>query len=70
MNDQELKGFFWTPLLIVTGVSFLLFGEIMNFVGGSHADWFYKLGVAGILAGVLSFVFKPANKKARKFETD
>ena len=70
MNDQELKGFFWTPLLIVSGVSFLLFGEIMNFIGGSHPDWFYKLGLVGIVAGVVSFILQPAAKKSRHYEAD
>jgi hypothetical protein len=70
MNDQELKDFFWTPLLIVTGVSFLVFSEIINFIGGPHEALFCKLGLMVTGVGVLGSLTGISIKKRRKVEAD
>jgi hypothetical protein len=51
MEDNDLKDFFWTPLFMVTGCSFLLFSGIIKLINGPHVDTFLRTGLIGIGIG-------------------
>lgn len=62
MEDQEIKGFSWTSLFFVTGVSFLLFSFVLQFLDEAHL-LLQRIGLGALGLGVLAFLNTWLSKK-------
>jgi hypothetical protein len=56
MEDKEMKRFSLTAVLIVTGISFLIFSKTLWMIDGFRLPLFNWVGVIAILSGVLNMV--------------
>jgi hypothetical protein len=60
---HELRHFSWTNLFLVTGLSFLVFSGLLIFLQGSHIDFFFTIGTAATVLGILGLLNKWVSQK-------
>jgi hypothetical protein len=64
MQDlHDLQHFSWTNLFLVTGLSFLVFSGLLTLLQGSHINFFFTIGMAGTILGVLGILNKWLGQK-------
>jgi hypothetical protein len=66
MEDKDLKNYFWTPLFMVSGCSFLLFSAIMKVLDAPHVDLFLRMGLIGVGIGFLCYLTRISGKPGHK----
>lgn len=60
---NDLRGFSWTNLFLVTGLSFLVFSGLLTFLQGSHISVFFNIGLVGTGIGILGVLNKWLSQK-------
>ena len=62
MEDQEIKGFSWTSLFFVTGISFLLFSFVLQLLDEAHL-LLQRVSFVALGLGILAFLNTWLGKK-------
>jgi hypothetical protein len=65
-NEEYITEYFWTPLLLVTGVSFLFFCFFLKMLSSYYPPIFLWIGLSGVVSGIIAaigcFLFHKADK--------
>ncbi len=66
MDENEVKGFYWPGLFLVTGFCFFLFSLILKILNGSYPTIFTWITLVSISLGILSWLGKSIPYAERK----
>jgi hypothetical protein len=66
MEHSDLKDFFWTPLFMVSGCSFLLFSGIIKLMNGPQVELFFRIGLIGMGIGFLCYLTRLIGRTSPK----
>ena len=55
-NEEEMRKFSWTILLLVTACSSLVFSFILKMLDGNHSRFLIQLSLASFALGLLNWI--------------
>jgi hypothetical protein len=70
MSHKDANKFSWTNFFLVTGLSFLVFDQLLKFLDEYDTKFFLKAGLAIMGVGVLFFLNGLTAKKKKTSKTD